>query len=120
MLAVIFFFHSAEFWVHAKNHTQPVQLKLLPNEIFYAEEKFNSHTLHGLIKRAHILNWIVHKSGSKETTSDIDLWQTAYALAVPKNLGVAIDFWLCSEGNFLSGLCSPWLAVVEAAAVVAT
>ena len=106
--------------MHAKNHTQPVQLKLLPDEIFYAEEKFNSHTLHGLIKRAHILNWIVHKSDSKGTTFDIDLLQTTYALAVPKNLGVGIDFWLCSEGNFLSGLRSPWLAVVEAAVVSAT
>ena len=31
------------------------------------------------------------------------MWQTKYALAVPKNLGVGVNFWLCSEGYFLSG-----------------
>ena len=31
------------------------------------------------------------------------MWQTKYASAVPKNLGVGVDFWLCSEGNFLTG-----------------
>ena len=36
------------------------------------------------------------------------------------NFGVGVDFWLCSEGNFLSGLHSPWLAVAEAAVVSAT
>jgi hypothetical protein len=28
------------------------------------------------------------------------MWQTKYALAVPKNLGVGVNFWLCSEGYF--------------------
>ena len=31
------------------------------------------------------------------------MWQTKYALAVPKKLGVGVDFWLCSEDNFLTG-----------------
>ena len=31
------------------------------------------------------------------------MWQTKYALDVPKNLGVGVDFWPCSEGDFLSG-----------------
>ena len=31
------------------------------------------------------------------------MWLTKYALAVPKNLGVGVDFRLCSEGNFLNG-----------------
>ena len=30
------------------------------------------------------------------------MWQTKYALAVPKNLGVGVDFWPFSEGDFLS------------------
>ena len=31
------------------------------------------------------------------------MWQTDYASAVPNNLGVGVDFGLCSEGNFLTG-----------------
>jgi hypothetical protein len=31
------------------------------------------------------------------------MWQTKYALAVPKNLGLGFNFWLCSEGFFFSG-----------------
>ena len=30
------------------------------------------------------------------------MWQTKYALAVPKNLGLGLNFQPCSEGNFLS------------------
>ena len=30
------------------------------------------------------------------------MWQTKYALAVPKNLGLGFDFWPWSEGNFLN------------------
>ena len=29
--------------------------------------------------------------------------QNSYASAVPKNLGVGVDFRLCSEGDFLTG-----------------
>ena len=31
------------------------------------------------------------------------MWQTKYALAVPKNLGFGLNFWPLSEGYFLSG-----------------
>ena len=31
------------------------------------------------------------------------MWQKKYALAVPKNLEVGVDFWPCSEGDFLTG-----------------
>ena len=31
------------------------------------------------------------------------MWQTKYALSVPKNLGVVVDF-RCSEGDFLTQL----------------
>ena len=31
------------------------------------------------------------------------MWQTNYASAVPKILGVGVDFRPCSEGNFLTG-----------------
>ena len=31
------------------------------------------------------------------------MWQTKYALAVPKNLGVGVDLRPCSEGDFLTG-----------------
>ena len=31
------------------------------------------------------------------------MWQTKYATAVPKNLGVEVDFRPCSEGNILTG-----------------
>ena len=31
------------------------------------------------------------------------MWQTKYASAVPKNLGLGLNFWPCSEGYFLSG-----------------
>ena len=30
------------------------------------------------------------------------MWQTEYALAELKNVGVPVDFWLCSEGDFLT------------------
>ena len=26
------------------------------------------------------------------------MWQTKYASAAPKNLGLGLNFWLCSEG----------------------
>ena len=31
------------------------------------------------------------------------MWQTKYTSAVPKNLEVGVNFWLCSEGDFLTG-----------------
>ena len=31
------------------------------------------------------------------------MWQTKYASAVPKKLGLGFNFRLCSEGYFLSG-----------------
>jgi hypothetical protein len=31
------------------------------------------------------------------------MWQTKYATALPKNLGVGVNFWPWSEGYFLSG-----------------
>jgi hypothetical protein len=31
------------------------------------------------------------------------MWQTKYASAVPKNLGLGLNFWPFSEGYFLSG-----------------
>ena len=31
------------------------------------------------------------------------MWQIKYALAIPKNLGVGVDFQSCSEDNFLTG-----------------
>ena len=31
------------------------------------------------------------------------MWQTKYALAIPKNLGVGVNFRQCSEYYFLSG-----------------
>ena len=34
------------------------------------------------------------------------MWQTKYASAVPKNLGLGLNLRLCSEGYFLSGLPS--------------
>jgi hypothetical protein len=30
------------------------------------------------------------------------MWRTKYASAVPKNLGLGLNFQQCSEGNFLS------------------
>ena len=30
------------------------------------------------------------------------MWQTKYAAAVPKTLGLGLNFWLCSEGYFFS------------------
>ena len=50
---------------------QPVQLKLLPDEIFYIMEKFNSHTLHGQIKRALGINSSQLRYYIKKRTSDI-------------------------------------------------
>ena len=31
------------------------------------------------------------------------MWQTKYASAVPKNLGLGLNLWPCSEGYFLFG-----------------
>ena len=31
------------------------------------------------------------------------MWQIKYALAMPKNLGVGVDFQQDSEGDFLTG-----------------
>ena len=44
------------------------------------------------------------------------MWQTKYALALPKNLGVRVDFWPFSEDKFLSGC--PRTAVVEIVLVI--
>ena len=35
------------------------------------------------------------------------MWQEKYALAVPNNLGLGLNFWPCSEGFFLSGRPKP-------------
>ena len=37
------------------------------------------------------------------------MWQTKYALAVPKNLGFGLNFRPCSEDYFLSGCPYPVL-----------
>ena len=36
------------------------------------------------------------------------MWQTKYASAVPKNLGVVVNFRPCSEGYPSLGVRSPW------------
>ena len=35
------------------------------------------------------------------------MWQSKYASAVPKNLGVGVDFGPCVEEDFLTGVRSP-------------
>ena len=30
------------------------------------------------------------------------MWQTKYALAVPKNFRLGVDLWPCCEGDFLT------------------
>ena len=42
------------------------------------------------------------KAQIKEIWKFGPIWQTKYASAVPKNLGVGVDFWPCSGGNFLT------------------
>ena len=37
------------------------------------------------------------------------MWQTKYASAVSKNLGVGVNFRPCSEDYFLSDVRSPWV-----------
>ena len=37
------------------------------------------------------------------------MWQTKYASAVPKNLGLGFNFWPCSEGYF-----PLWVSIVRA------
>ena len=44
-----------------------------------------------------------HWASFKEIWNFGLMWQTKYASVVPKNLVVGVDFWLCSEGNFLTG-----------------
>ena len=41
------------------------------------------------MNQRYLINWAV--------------WQTKYAATVPKNLGLGLNFWPCSEGYFLSG-----------------
>ena len=36
------------------------------------------------------------------------MWQTKYSLAIPKNLGVGVDFWQCSECDFRSPFTGPF------------
>ena len=43
------------------------------------------------------------KAKSKETWKFGPMWQTKYAAAIHKNLGVGVNFRPCSEGYFLSG-----------------
>ena len=43
------------------------------------------------------------KAKIKETCKFGPMWQTKYAAAIPKNLGVGVNFRPCSEGYFLSG-----------------
>ena len=43
------------------------------------------------------------KAKIKETSKFGPMWQTKYASAVLINLGVGVNFQLCSEGDFLTG-----------------
>ena len=43
------------------------------------------------------------KTKIKEILNFGPIWQTKYALAVTKNMGLGFDFRPCSEGNFLTG-----------------
>ena len=55
----------------------------------------DNESVHGLrtpnedINQSYLKNW--------------PMWQTKYASAVPKNLGLGLNFRQCSEGYFLSG-----------------
>ena len=48
------------------------------------------------------------------------MWQTTYALAIPINLGTGLISGCAVKAILLSGLRSPWLAILEAAVVLAT
>ena len=65
-----------------------------------------------------LLQWKRNKSKSVSYTTDYGhpmkaeikdiwiigpMWQTKYAAAIPKNLGLGLNFRPCSEGYFLSG-----------------
>ena len=40
------------------------------------------------------------------------MWQTKYALAVPKSLEVEMDFRPCSEGDFYTGSSTDTIVIV--------
>ena len=66
--------------------------KLLLGRLFYQSQN------HGLWQLWHPM-----KAYSKEISKFGSMWQTKYASAVPKNLGLEFDFRLCSEDNFFIG-----------------
>ena len=50
---------------------------------------------------------------SKEIRKFGPIWQTKYASAIPKNLGVGVNFGLSSEGDFLTGRPQSVLATIR-------
>ena len=60
------------------------------------------------VRKGGALFWITDyghpmKAKIKDIWKIGPVWQTKYAAAIPKNLGVGVNFRLCSEGHFLSG-----------------
>ena len=45
------------------------------------------------------------------------MWQTKYAAAVPKNLGLGLNFWPCSAISSL-GVRSPWNVLSNSGAAI--
>ena len=68
------------------------QCKSLQQRVLYCNS-YLEHTDYGHPMKGKI----------KETWKFRPMWQTKYAAAIPKNLGVGVNFRPCSEGYFLSG-----------------
>ena len=66
----------------------PKNVQLTEKETKYELQGMNEHPMKAQVKD-------ILKFGP--------MWHTKYASAVPKNLGVGVNYWPCSEGYFLSG-----------------
>ena len=73
----------------------------LQPKIIQATPNINTGSVHVNKPRTADTQW-----RHKEIWKFGPMWQTKYASAVPKNLGVGVDFRPCSAGDFLTG--RPW------------
>ena len=78
-------------WLHDLTTSIKTVSAVLLNVLLDSDE-IGHHTDYGHPVKAYI----------KEIWKFGPMWQTKYASAVPKNLGLGFDFRPCSEGDFLT------------------
>ena len=109
--------NTIQYWRRIKNWNPPDQTKIhteISPQLYYMEKNPPQYIWHRFYVEEDEMTRLIPSVKPRTTdtqwrhkSEDIwkiwPMWQTKYTLAIPKNLGVGVNFRPCSEGYFLSG-----------------